>query len=122
LCDAATPGPWTETDAVNLPNLNRLAGGILEGDSDAKFVAASRTALPRLLDEMERIPGIAAQMLGDLSRLRAVEKAAKEWEAASPGDIDEDTAFDYAYVARAILAGYGPEGKVKPWNTQTSKK
>jgi hypothetical protein len=49
----------------------------------------------------------------EVERLRAVEKAAKAWESASPGDIDEDTAFDYAYVARAILAGYGPEGKVK---------
>jgi len=49
----------------------------------------------------------------EVERLRSIEEAAKAWESAKPGHIDEDTAFDYAAVARAILAGYGPEGKVK---------
>ena len=51
------------------------------------------------------------QMRAEVERLLVIEKAAQAWESAKSGHIDEDTAFDYAYVARAILAGYGPEGK-----------
>jgi len=71
LCDAATPGPW---DAKNIPfkiddiphdcwdvYYNRDNDGLWFGVADnydeptAKFVAAARTELPRLLAENARL-------------------------------------------------------------------
>lgn len=59
LCDAATPGPWSRVGLFVLDD----QGWWLDtrGDNTA-FIAASRTALPELLDEIERL----RQSLGNL--------------------------------------------------------
>lgn len=73
LADAATPGPWEWSHLLN-PN------GLLSGDceviailpehtcslemleADAAFIAASRTAVPELLDEVERLEALNASL------------------------------------------------------------
>ncbi len=87
LCDAATSGPWTyENDGT--------IGGILvrpshgrphrhDSAEDAAFIAAARTAVPELLDEIERLQsteyameqwhahhGKNAELLAELEQLR----------------------------------------------------
>lgn len=55
LCDAATPGPWVngEDELAESPDGFYFTW---EGrDSDAALIAASRTAVPSLLDEVERL-------------------------------------------------------------------
>ena len=69
LCEAATPGPWETydernrtwwVDSSNTPE-SRTTGAVAEtgehelGPEDAAFIAASRTALPACLDEIERL-------------------------------------------------------------------
>jgi glucose dehydrogenase len=57
LCNAATPGPWTldeSGDGVVAANGNPIAetwGGTRRLD-DARFIAAARYALPRLIAEL----------------------------------------------------------------------
>ena len=73
LCDAATPGPWkarhrafgltAEDDECS--GLGLVVDGPPEAwnrgqyarGADARFIAAAREALPRLLDELERVEG-----------------------------------------------------------------
>lgn len=61
LCDAATPGPWftwrTERGrmSVQIPQgwlLEMMPYGTAD---DAEFIAAAREAVPRLLDEVEKL-------------------------------------------------------------------
>lgn len=75
LCEAATPGPWewtvsdilgTELDAENLKGVIRLADDypgypecgehlIMQlSESDAAFIARSRTLIPELCDALEK--------------------------------------------------------------------
>ena len=71
LCDKATPGEWEKKYDTNLVYAGRLvanAGGYsdsartretrLQNDANAAFIAAARTAVPELLDELERLRGI----------------------------------------------------------------
>lgn len=62
LCDEATPGPWDakgirllpdNEGCLNLPDGrdHELYGSL----TDMKFIAASRTALPKLIAEVERL-------------------------------------------------------------------
>lgn len=78
LCEQATPGPWregsVEKEAVfcehgcsfgpgierNLLRLNKH----FPHEADAAFIAAARTALPALLDEVERLRELAHEMVG----------------------------------------------------------
>jgi len=78
------------------------------------YKSASCDSVASRVDECIALRSERDALKAEVERLRAVEKAANAWESANPGHIDEDTAFDYAAVARAILAGRGPEGKVKP--------
>lgn len=66
LCDKVTPGPWYEYanqgHVFSIQTLNGSGGCILPRSGyewirvdDAKFIAASRTAIPELLDEIERL-------------------------------------------------------------------
>lgn len=77
-CDAATPGPWKEE-----PNLGgtpcvisektaicctyRMGG---QASVDAAFIAASRTALPQLLDEVSTLRAQLAEAQMEIDRLR----------------------------------------------------
>lgn len=71
LCEKATPGPWT-AEYDNADNAGggwwydigpaRVGAGYLCSDAkekqvehDAAFIAAARTAVPELLDEVERL-------------------------------------------------------------------
>jgi hypothetical protein len=76
LCEAATPGPWSKGDGKN--NARWVVMGhyvpicstelshapIGQGqESNVEFIAASRTALPQLLDEVERLRGLLEETL-----------------------------------------------------------
>lgn len=55
LADAATPGPWNrDADGVSVYIDVRFAICDASG-ADANFIAAARTAVPALLDEIERV-------------------------------------------------------------------
>lgn len=54
LADAATPGPWLSRDGeVFRPDFTGIAHEVDDDDSD--FIAASRTAVPELVAEVERL-------------------------------------------------------------------
>lgn len=67
LADAATPGPWEYGTAMCCPDMGWVDGpsgrvcGLATKSThgmnaeDAEFCAASRTALPEALDEIERL-------------------------------------------------------------------
>lgn len=62
LADAATPGPWVfkaSGDSLRF-SMRRPPGGTIAvaltaEPEDVDFIAAARTALPALLDEVERL-------------------------------------------------------------------
>lgn len=61
LVDKATPGPWTEEPLNALLRFGRKQDGpwcdhdgVCPDDADAEFIAAARTAVPALLDALER--------------------------------------------------------------------
>ena len=57
LCDAATPGPWEDVAGMlRSPDASvvlRFDG--YESEEDAAFIAASRTLVPQLIAEVERL-------------------------------------------------------------------
>ena len=54
LCDRATPGPWEHNGGYVMGENKRGVSSV--GDSDnAEFIAASRQALPDLLDVLEEV-------------------------------------------------------------------
>lgn len=63
LCDAAVEGPWDrlEGDESNIVDANgmhvcrTMEPSKGDPDHEAAFIAASRTLVPRLLDEVERL-------------------------------------------------------------------
>jgi len=68
LCKAATPGPWLQPledergaivsaaePEVSLLGLDRDRMAIFVNEADADLVVAARTAMPALLDEVERL-------------------------------------------------------------------
>lgn len=79
LCEKATPGPW-EVDRVACTHVQSGRRGVAstggystnledwekvkdENEDNAKLIAASRTALPRLLDEVERLRKVVDQAI-----------------------------------------------------------
>lgn len=86
LCEKATAGPW-ETSPIKrpywtsicLPN-HPVIPGLVIADArpkEADFIAASRTALPQLLDEVER----AREEVGfQMGIVRNLNKQVAEWE------------------------------------------
>jgi hypothetical protein len=65
LCERATPGPWEygidpcHFDSPEVRN-NRWAIYV-PTDEDAAFIAAARTALPELLDRVEKLENVAEE-------------------------------------------------------------
>ena len=62
LSDAATPGPWainlqSPDLAANIGNAEKWVCAVTQegGHGDIDFIAASRTAIPELLDEIKRL-------------------------------------------------------------------
>ena len=77
LADAATPGPWVCDNAWDHVPLVRSHGGdiCLMIARSGKFIAASRTAIPELLDAIEARDKENAELRAEVERLRAcVEK------------------------------------------------
>ena len=70
LCEKATKGEWFEDcgcveDVCGISTIATCGhGGIVieQYRADARFIAASRTALPSLLDEVERLTRRVAQL------------------------------------------------------------
>lgn len=105
LCDKATPGPWHNNGpfekAFEDHGWRAIAGSKFvhvarkyqqpypQCAVDADFIAAARTALPELLDEVER--------------LRAIEAAAEAWD-----ENDVRAGNSSGYTARTILRGEKP--------------
>lgn len=66
LAEAATPGPWTAGRSAHHLGWNLYRDGGIDvsepsagfDESDADFIAASREAVPALLDEVERLRGV----------------------------------------------------------------
>lgn len=78
LCEAATPGPWTWWTSCSFRRLSSGAtgrdGDVLHGakhhdgvcdvvgrDEDRAFIAEARTALPALLDALDRVDALAEE-------------------------------------------------------------
>ena len=68
LANAASPGPWTPAHGsrrwvdIHVPQEDVAANH----DADAAFVAAARTAVPELIDEVERLTRERAEIISDL--------------------------------------------------------
>ena len=87
LCDEATPGPWMYNSHYEViqdmqdKQLNAVArkGNAPENWSNMAFIAAARSAIPALLDEIDRLNKAGGELLRknmrlqDLSRWRSVE-------------------------------------------------
>ena len=54
MCDTATPGPWIR-ERWSIDTVNERVVATANMQLDAAFIAAARTALPELLDEVERL-------------------------------------------------------------------
>lgn len=77
MCDKATPGEWSVVEfqgwfvSRGMPTKRRPAciADNIKDESDARFIAAARTALPEALDEVERLEHFAksnARFIGEL--------------------------------------------------------
>jgi hypothetical protein len=76
LADAATPGPWLYQDyfsnvytdytgiTVHIAKCNsqQIDNGVSEADANAKFIAAARVAVPRLIAEVRRMRAEVKQL------------------------------------------------------------
>ena len=73
MCDAATPGPWTKEGYGTHHGDQWNAGPASEIDreADAAFIAESRTALPRALDEIAYQRKLLAEGRNERERLRS---------------------------------------------------
>lgn len=121
LCDAATPGPWWPRDATRRGTVESHCGhvctaGFLETcEPDAAFIAAARTAVPELLDEVEKWQhaeaaavdahiAMGAELLGWKQRADAAEKERDELDAeAEKWSTDAGVAWGAVEVAREAL-------------------
>lgn len=95
LCEKATKGPWWKRShiryAINsidrhvamVSCMERISGDAAENDANADFIAASREALPELLDRVEALERVAeaAKRLREVQRMHRVPRQANEGEA-----------------------------------------
>lgn len=94
LCAKATPGPWRHEQYGTAPCYGLRSTPLhlvvtVQGEDDAAFIAAARTALPALLDDVERLQGelapLRALLTPDLLR-RAAGYAVAWGDLAVDGD------------------------------------
>ena len=52
-CDAATPGPWKAGFCGDITSNGADIGETYEENGDPAFIAAARSDMPRLIDEVE---------------------------------------------------------------------
>ena len=82
LCEQATPGPWVvlpREDSDGCDGICASTGTIVETDSgcyppkkvDAAFITAVRTALPILLDDIERLCDENTKLRAQLTKAEA---------------------------------------------------
>lgn len=80
LCEQATPEPWqyvmlADHDAqvtyacIRIGDEVQRIGLRKKDEEDARFIAAARTALPRLLDECERLRGLARELADQIQQV-----------------------------------------------------
>ena len=96
LCDAATPGPWT-------------AGRHLTNQADSELMASSRTLVPQLLDEVERLQVLSRTAVSAAHRLDALLNRALEDMGETIVPSPDDTAnqiADWLYDAM-----FGPDSR-----------
>lgn len=114
LCAAATPGPWTiEWDNDEQKGVSRIVG------DTARFIAESRTALPRLLDEVEALRASLHEAKDRIDRQRATLKKAFEhrdmlhavliealdgWESLWRSDNNDPPPDEIAELRQRVLA------------------
>jgi hypothetical protein len=81
--DAATPGPWLAGDHVNVPGHHTQKISVQRGPLgslkavDAQFIAAARTDIPALCDEVDRQASRIAELEAALT-WRTIDSAPKE--------------------------------------------
>ena len=101
LCEKATPGPWEQCKddpwCVWVMNgdkdgFNLLAEcGWIDNDWNAAFIAAARTAVPELLDEVERLRRGIDRALEQIEQTDIIDAAytlwrmAEDWKEADNG-------------------------------------
>ncbi|MBK7865254.1 MAG: hypothetical protein IPJ65_42975 [Archangiaceae bacterium] len=77
-CEAATPGPW-------------FTAGEADTLADQKFIAAARTDVPALCDEVDRLRRELAASKAREAKLReALSGIVEAWEADEIGQVDGD--------------------------------
>lgn len=84
LADAATPGPWESAEGYEGYDIESATGfvagckfGAVKSTEDAEFIAASRSLVPALCDEVDRLRAEAADLrnaLGAISELTVADR------------------------------------------------
>jgi hypothetical protein len=110
LCEAATPGPWThdydgeQGYAVRGPSDGQTV--CIGYEEDAAFIAAARTALPEVIDELERLRARILELEGLVSHTACTIDI---WNSvgADGGDSDEmeQVLVDTSGMLKTALGG-----------------
>lgn len=122
VTDAATEGPWEPAVWIETDGNEWRATGPGHDDRshdhdsepgcpdeqaaqcDATFIATARTAVPALLDEVERLRGERDVISAEVERWRLVVKAAKEWHGARCTRMPSCDPHDGSHDAECLLA------------------
>lgn len=102
LADAATPGPWTLYDrgvGWEVSELPDVHDGTTFNRPDAEFVAAARTAIPELLDDVEQLRAQRGDAFREIERLEGQLDRVRELAD------DLDATDDEGWGAPAEIAG-----------------
>lgn len=121
LANAATEGPWSHADYGD-PNPEHWPVGLIETDDgeeawtcdtalamsepDAKFIAAARNAVPRLLDQLDQAE---AELDSWMTRAYAAEKRAWQAEARIKAVQDVLDADEHVTKHMGTLGQYRPD-------------
>lgn len=106
LAEAATCGPWEagpEGGSVLSPNMGPMHGRLVAGQTypkDAAFIAACRTAVPALLDEVERLTVEVVDTLA--AGLEVADRESPVW-TTEDRPLPEDAAIAAAFPTRSGL-------------------
>lgn len=120
LCAGATPGPWgSESYGGAIGDVSEIYA-IATGDNGdcenamtketANFIAASRTAVPELIAEVERLRGIVAMSEYCGKRGPRIEPAACPW---CVGEFRFSDGKSSAVMHANDCPAFTPEGEVK---------
>lgn len=125
--DAATEGPWKASQGVMVAYVYgvRLSSNIAKcyigrtvdlganaGMADAAFIAAARTAVPELLDEVDALQAALAERDADVGRLRAL------LDRALLAAVNAQIRVAEAEPALALEAAILDEENVVGWDPQ----